>query len=258
MSPQSIVRKQARDALKNQYAPAVISFIIMLIPIVIIDGAATALVCALYSIVTDKAAAEIISSSIVYSLFIIGGFLLSPVINGYIRVFYLNALNGEMDVRQMYYYFEKSRYNNTLSLNLRYFARMFLPALLLFSPVIIYDVLIMSLAQDFYDSVLYKDVYFILFVLSTVTTTLYSLRYFTVFTLKVEMEYIDNKELFAYSKAIMKDKTVSAAKLIFSFTPWMLLCLTILPILYVAPYMTQALCIGAKWMTRATYEVNIR
>ena len=54
----------------------------------------------------------------------------------------------------------------------------------------------------------------------------------------------------------MKNRTGSAAKLIFSFTPWILLCLLILPMLYVIPYMTQSLCVSAKWMTKAALEEN--
>ena len=92
--------------------------------------------------------------------------------------------------------------------------------------------------------------------LSTVTTTLYALKYFTVFTVCVDNENLMPNDVFAYSKYIMKNKTGSAAKLIFSFIPWLLLCLLILPMLYVVPYMTQSLCIAAKWMTKATFEVD--
>ena len=46
----------------------------------------------------------------------------------------------------------------------------------------------------------------------------------------------------------------SAAALIFSYYPWMLLSMLILPALYVIPYMTQGLCIGSRWMTQAAYE----
>ena len=72
--------------------------------------------------------------------------------------------------------------------------------------------------------------------------------------MRVESEQLSNKELFALAKKTMKGRTGDAAKLIFSYTPWMLLCLTVLPVFYVVPYMTQGLCIGAKWMTRAAFE----
>ena len=85
---------------------------------------------------------------------------------------------------------------------------------------------------------------------------MYSLRYFTVFTVSADNPDFSPKQVFQYNKYIMKNRTGSAAKLIFSFTPWILLCLLILPMLYVIPYMTQSLCVSAKWMTKAALEEN--
>ena len=54
----------------------------------------------------------------------------------------------------------------------------------------------------------------------------------------------------------MKQRTGDVAKLIFSFTPWMLLGLLVLPLLYVIPYITQSLCVSAKWLTKSALESN--
>lgn len=256
MSAQAIIKSQAREKLRRNYPTAVIALITALLPVYVIDGTLTAILCLLFECVKNETVQIALSIVITYPVLIIAGILLSPVINGYIRVYYLNAIDEGMDIRQLFYYFHAGRYAKALSLNLMYLVRMLLPTLLLFSPVVVYYAVITSLAEDFYGTVLYNDIFFILFILSSITTTLYSLKYFTVYTLSVEMEQIENKALFGYSTAIMKDKTLHAAKLIFSFTPWMLMCLTVLPMLYVIPYMTESLCIGAKWMTRATYEVK--
>ena len=142
-------------------------------------------------------------------------------------------------------------------LNLNLLMRLLLPAALFYAPLIAYEIISKNLIQgDFYGSTLYHDGYFLFAVLSTFTITLYSLRYFTVFTVCVDNETLSVKQIFQCTSTIMKNNTGSAAKLIFSFIPWLLLCLLVLPALYVIPYMTQSLCISAKWMTRATYEVN--
>ena len=257
LSAEAIIKQQARAALKHNHVRAIIALIITLIPLYMIDGTTTVISCAVAKAVPDN---ETMQGILVYGLgytaeFVIG-FMLSPVINGYIRAFYRNGYTHDMDLKDLFYYFENGRYAKTLGLNIRFILRMLLPMLLLYLPLIIYEAVCSYMGGDFYGSVIYCDFFFLLAVLSTVTTTLYSLKYFTVFTVCVDNENLMPNGVFAYSKYIMKNKTGSAAKLIFSFTPWLLLCLLILPMLYVIPYMTQSLCIAAKWMTKATFEVE--
>ena len=255
MSPQKIIRAQAREALKNNYVKAAAAFAIGLLPLYIIEGAVTVLACALNLIITDND----YLTGLLYMLFgipieIVAAVLLSPLLNGFIRMFYRNAMYSQMDINDLFYYFEKGRYSRTLKLDLSFLLRMFLPFVLFFAPVFVYAGLCSGLNNDFTGTALYSDFYFILVVMSAIVTVLYSLKYFTVFTLYVDNEWMSSRDLFRFSKLIMRGRTGSAAKLIFSYTPWMLLCLTILPLIYVVPYMTQGLTIGAKWMTAAAYE----
>ena len=231
-----------------------IAFITILIPVFLIETAVGGVVSIVSLLATDIKLLSILVISIVYPLVITAGVLLSPFINGYIRVYYRNAFTSEMDLNDLFYYFERDRYSRTLQLNLSYLLRMLLPAVLFYLPVVVYATVSYLMNNDFFGSVLYYDFFFILTVLSTIILTIYSLKYFTVFTLYVENGELSNREIFRASKEIMADQSGEAAKLVFSYTPWMLLCLTILPMLYVVPYMTQGLCIGAKWMTRAAYE----
>ena len=231
-----------------------IAFITILIPVFLIETAVGGVVSIVSLLATDIKLLSILVISIVYPLVITAGVLLSPFINGYIRVYYRNAFTSEMDLNDLFYYFERDRYSRTLQLNLSYLLRMLLPAVLFYLPVVVYATVSYLMNNDFFGSVLYYDFFFILTVLSTIILTIYSLKYFTVFTLYVENGELSNREIFHASKEIMADQSGKAAKLVFSYMPWMLLCLTILPMLYVVPYMTQGLCIGAKWMTRAAYE----
>lgn len=253
LSPQATVRAQARDALKHNYARAIIAFLTALLPVFITDGAVTGVVCIVGEFGLDGFTEAVIIQSIVYPLMIAAGIFASPFINGYVRVYYRNAFTGEMDLNDLFYYFEDGRYKRTLKLNLSFMLRLLLPAVISYLPLVLF-VIISANIKGFTGSVPYRDFYLILAILSSVIITLYALRYFAVLTLYVENESLSNKELFDASKHIMRSQSVSAAKLIFSYTPWMLLCFTVLPVLYVAPYMTQGVCIGAKWMIRAAYE----
>ena len=256
MSPQKTVRAQARALLKGGWGRAVCAFVIALLPVYIITGMIYIVAMIVYEGVGIDAESvpAYVDMLIIYPIVIIFGALFSPMFNGYVRLFYRSASGQGIDMSDLYYYFSAHRYQRTVQLNLSFALRMLLPALLFFMPVIIYEIISMSIdngAVKFTDTVLYLDFQFLLNVLSVILVALYSLRYFTVFTLYVENESFDNSELFAMSKSIMKSYSGAAAKLIFSYTPWMLLCLTVLPILYVAPYMTQGLCVGARWMTQA-------
>lgn len=253
MSPQETVRAQARDALKHNYARALTALVTALLPVVMIDAASGAIINSLFALGSASNTINVLNIVLIDPLILIAGILLSPFLNGYIRVYYKNAFTGEMDLGDLFCYFESGRYANTLVLNLNLILRLLLPAFFCYAPVILYIVICSEMDNGFFGCVLYNDFYVILWILSAVILTLYSLRYFTVFTLYVENESLSVSDLFRTSKQIMRGQSGDAAKLIFSYTPWMLLCITVLPLLYVVPYMTQGLCIGAKWMTRAAF-----
>lgn len=256
MSPESMIKSQARDILKKNFVKAIAALAIVLIPYCIIDGATTAISMTVPLFVSDENLAMILVYSIGYPVEVIAGFLFSPIINGYVRAFYRAACTENMDMKDVFWYFNKGRYGSALSLNIRLIIRMLLPVLVLYSPLIIYEIISANFTDNFYDTMLYHNFYFILAVLSTISTTLYAMRYFTVFTVSADNPHFTPKEVFSYNKYIMKNRTGSAAKLVFSFVPWMLLCLLVLPMLYVIPYMTQSMCVSAKWMTKAALEEN--
>lgn len=256
MSAEAIIKSQARGILKHNFVKAIMALLIVLIPYSIMDGTTTVISCLIPQFISDQSTSMMLVYSIGYPVEIIMLFLFSPIINGYIRAFYKAAYTENIDLKDVFYHFSSGRYFNALSLNIRFIIRMFLPALILYAPLIAYVVISSITAPDFCKTVLYYDIYFILAVLSTLTTALYSLRYFTVFTVSADNPDFTPKEVFQFNKMIMKHRTGDAAKLLLSFTPWLLLCLLILPMLYVIPYMTQSLCVSAKWMTKAALEEN--
>lgn len=249
LSPSAIIRSQARQTLKGNYVAAVSAFVILLLPVYIIIGLSTAIECLLLVGIDDEVVLGMMKIIFMTPLTIITFVFLSPLFNGYIRLFYNAALTKEFHVGEMFYYFEGGRYARTLHLNLAYIIRMALPSILCFLPLFVYQMICFGYMSDFVGTVLYNDFAFILTVLSSILLILYSLKYFLVFTLYCTNEQADNKEIFRSSKEIMQEQKHSATQLIFSFTPWLLLCLLILPALYVIPYLTMSLCIGRKWMT---------
>ena len=249
MSPSAIVRAQARLTLKGNYVAAVAAFAILLLPVYINQGLSYVIGAFLMAAFSDAVLIGALGIIILTPLSIIVGVLLSPLFNGYIRLFYQAALTKQFDMKALFYYFQKGKYQKTLLLNLSFLVRIMLPAILCFLPLFLYEILCYSFFQGFTETVLFKDFSFILSILSMILLILYAMKYFVLFTLYCTDEDEDIRELFIRSKRIMKHQKSAATSLFFSFTPWMLLCILILPALYVVPYMTQSLCIGAKWMT---------
>ena len=256
MSAEAIIKSQARNTLKNNYPKAVIALLITLLPYYIIDGSTTVISCVFSYFIAETALRSVLIYSIGYTFEILAFFLFSPVINGYIRAYYNATYTGSIDMTDVYYYFEGDRYKKALALNIRALVRLLLPAALLYLPLIVFEILSAQIGEPFYGSVPYIDIFFVLSVISTTALFIYSLRYFTAYTISCDIDSLTPKQAFEYSKHIIKGRTGSMRKLVLSFIPWLLLCIFVLPALYVIPYLTQSLCISAKWMTKATFEVN--
>lgn len=249
LSPSAVVRSQARQTLKGNYAAAVAAFAVLLLPVFIITGL-NYITETFVAMCSDRAIVQnVIQITVFTPLTIIVCALFSPLINGYIRLFYQASLTQKFRMSDLFYYFENQRYAKTLQLDLSYFLRMLLPGVLCFVPLIAYYVITLGFMGDFAGTVLYKDLAFLLTVASVLLLVLYSLKYFLVFTMYTVDDQAEIGDLFRFSKSTMKEQKSAASQLIFSFTPWLLLCLLVLPALYVVPYMTQSLCIGAKWMS---------
>lgn len=256
MSAEAIIKSQARDTLKNNYPKAVTALLVVLLPYYIIDGSTTVISCIFSYFIAETTLRAILIYTLGYTFEILAFFFFSPIVNGYIRAYYNASYTGVMDMTDLYYYFDGDRYKKALSMNLNALLRLLLPAALLYIPLIIFEILSAQIGEPFYGSVPYIDIFFILSVISTMTLFIYSLRYFTAYTVSCDIDSLTVKQAFEYSMHIMKGRTGSMRKLVLSFTPWLLLCIFVLPALYVIPYLTQSICISAKWMTKATFEVN--
>lgn len=249
LSPSAVVRSQARKTLKGNYVAAIASFVILLLPIFLIKGLAT-VIDGLLTFITDDptmfGVLEIVTLTPITILLVV---LLSPLFNGFVRIYYEASFTREFNMNNLFYYFGSGKYHRAVHLNLSFAIRLMFPAVLFFLPLFAYYIFCFAFMDAFVGTVLYKDFEFILTIMSSILLIIYSLKYFLVMTMFCTDDSIEARDLFRMSKEIMKDQKGDATKLFFSFTPWMLLCLLIIPALYVVPYMTQSLCIGAKWMT---------
>lgn len=254
LSPSATVRYQARETLKGNYVAAVFAFVILLLPVFAVIGLESIIEAVLVNLKLSEEQFEVMKIVLITPVIIVAVVFSSPILTGFIRAFYQSALTRKINISDVFLYYSRYRFQKTLLLNVSLMIRLLLPAVICGLPLFIYYYLCYTYMVSFVGTTVFLDFAFILTVLSSILLALYSLRYFLVFILYFENEQAEIPELFRCSKRMMKAHGHEATSLIFSFAPWLLLCLTVLPILYVAPYMTQSLCIGAKWMLRAEAE----
>ena len=256
MSAESIIKKQARDILKHNYPAALISLFLLGSVFVVYDTT-TSILSIIIMRLTDSMS-ENMQMTILYGIGIpvsvIIFYLLSPIYNGYVRMYYNMVNTGEADLRDAFYYMRKGAYLYALKLNTSIILRMLIPVLIISIPPVTFEILSARALSGFYGTVPYQLILFILTALSVFLVFLWSMKYFVVYTLSVDYDYMKPSELVRYSKYITNGNTHRISALYFSLLPWVLLCITILPMLYVIPYITTSFCVSAKWLTKTAFE----
>ncbi len=243
--------------MKKNYFAVIAGFFILAIVIAILDFFNNGFIFMIYDMLIGKNFdfKKILFVFISCVPAIIAFLVLSPMFTGYIRLYYNAALNGNYDINDIFYYFTNKHYKKALKLNLLFFLRMIIPCVIAFLiPTAFSTLANRFLKNSFTESIWFYDVVFILSVLSVFLLVLYMIKYFSVYTLFIEYPDMPINKYFIYSKKIMRNNTKKVRDLIFSFIPWLLLCLTILPLIYVVPYITQSLCISSKWLNNLYKE----
>lgn len=248
MSAEKTIRAQARAVLRGGWMKAIFAMIMVLLGAAFVDCISSVITLIYFELDLDMLWVDVLYYSVIVLVDFTAFFLISPIINGYIRMFYRGATNNLYHVEDLFYYFQNHHYGKALSINISFILRMLLPTLIAFIPVIAFNIFCSVSEVELQVTAFFN---FILSILSSLIVLLWSFKYFLVYVYAVDFEYLSTSELFRSSKRMMKGKTGLVSKLFFSFWPWLLLSLTVLPILYTGPYITQAMCICAKWIARS-------
>lgn len=248
MSAEKIIKSQSREKLKHGgWAKALIGLGIIAIFYMIIESVASVeyyLLDAYEFSENVEFIIKVASGSVVT----IAVFLLSPVVLGYLRMMYTN--NKEYDPSDIVYFFKGfKKYCKSVAFVFAYAMRMIVPFLLCFSPVFGLIAVKYFLFEDIMSETTYTTGLVLFVLISTVNLLIYNIRYFVSILLLSEDDTKPLSYYFRTSKNIMRGHYNNVMKLTFSFYGWILLCITVLPALYVIPYMTQAYCISGKWIT---------
>lgn len=246
MSAEKIIRTQAREKLKvGGWTKALIGLAVLAMVYLIIESLAAPKYVIIETFALENTAL-FITEVACNSFITLSVFLLSPVVLGYIKM--LCTDNDDYDTNDIFYFFSSfKRYAKALAFVFSFVFRMIIPTILCFLIVIAYLLIKHFLFPQFSQD----TVIIVIFAITAVIWTLrYATRYFLSFYLLCKDENKPIPSCFSDSKEVMTEHTSDVVKLSNTFLGWLLLCITVLPLLYVLPYYLQSMCISAKWLSQ--------
>ncbi len=177
--------------------------------------------------------------------------IVSPVFTGILRYFYLLAKHSDPDFAEIFRYCGK-KYFRVFSLNFSFLVRCFLR---IFIPLLPYMIIsttmdILTYSKEslaFSDTMWYAISYALLFLGIIVAVRLCTGHFLSFYTL-FEDESMSNSEIFVFSKNSMKTFGNSLLRLTVSMSPWIILCITVIPVIFVLPYILTSASVSAKWI----------
>ncbi len=254
-----LVKKQAREFLKGNWAVFIAAFAALFVPFLFADIIETFILFLGIENADAKSFIEAfekmpVNASVclaIEALKITAVVLFLPLISGITRIGAAAARGERVCASDIFYYFSRGRYFDSLCFNLAVLLRVLFTAVLTLLPSIICAVAYYFFAGDSIISTLLLIFCIILGSCGAVAALVLTAKYFLA-----QYFYIDSEGGESYSAIIrrsieyMKGNTEKYLMLFFSFVPWLLLCFFFIPLLYVFPYMTVSFANSAKWIIK--------
>ncbi|MDO5124024.1 MAG: hypothetical protein Q4D44_05085 [Eubacteriales bacterium] len=261
MSAEKIIKLQAKTALKNNYTSALIAFfcsITAFVSAVFLASASYTTAEILFDEVFAnigalaflKDYAEIFENAAYYITLAILLPLTLPLHLGVLRYFYTLVKYGESSLREVFYYIGK-RFFKALGFCFSFFFRCLFRVILPLLPgIVLFTINDITTAET--ELALLDHLWYFISYTLLITGTVPALRlcsnYFLAPFVFFENPDAESKELWREAKLSVKPLRTSVNKLITSVSPLFLLCVFIIPIIYVVPYILTCFSISAKWI----------
>ncbi len=277
MSPEKIIKGQAKHTLRDNNWPAAVGVTLTLAGVIMaavyfisaIDLAVNSLINSIdfesvlgFNLAEYLGAedSEITVSLSLYTL-IPCALLFIPMLMGAFRYFYLLSKDTDTDYTELFYYYHKGRFFPSMGRFLGIGIRCLWQFLVSFAPGYILYLVAASISYeqdslDFSAIICYFISYTLLFGGILLFTKLTS-KYFLAIYLFIEDESLTASEVCALSVTYTERFRSSVLKLTWSHFPHILSCFLIFPCLFVIPYFMTSLATSAKWML-ALYNTEVK
>lgn len=267
MGLSKMIKQNAKLSLAGCWGAAIAVLVINVLPVILIDvieyairtvtGIAQYMDYAATSSVAfdDMANVSLISTLITVLMTILIFIIVSPLSQGNRRWFYRRTGGEQEPVSTVFHSFETSKqYFRTLGLYFQIGLRMFLWLLLISVPMIVLGIFAIFY-QGFAGGEITKTASAIFMILTVVWTILVlivsviiSLRYFLAPYVLAEHPEQKASQCIKDGVQMMKGHKAKLFVFMLSFIGWELLCVFIIPIFYVLPYMNASYAMYARYL----------
>lgn len=235
MSAEKILKRQTKEILaKENWAKSITGFLCVLsvfvLCFILVDIASV-------FIPEQPKDGRVVSLVVVFGISLLSlilMILLSPLYTGYIRFIANCKDNDTGDIQDLFYYFAKGKYINTVQINLLLLVRYSVYIILCALPSIIFLVC-MELIPEY--EVLFK-IFAVWFIIGGVVGLFFISRLFimTEYLYVSDFNYRKESEIIRASKYMVKRNYSKVISIHISYIPWLLLCFFVIPVVFVYPY----------------------
>lgn len=248
------IKKQARESLKNNYIPAVTSVFVIggILLILYLIFHLNLLIFNVYDENLELSRNSVYTNIVYYAdVFVIGLFavFISPIINGFFKLYYELAKNKETTLGYLFYFFKGiKRYFKAIIFNFLIAIFLIINFAIWFVP---YTAVEIINNFNFIDGSIYTVISTILYSLGIIGAILTSTRYFIS-----EFSFVDDETkklsyfFYKFGSKIGRKHLKDIILLIFTFIPWIAACFFVLPGFYVIPYFTESIATSAMWLIK--------
>lgn len=247
MNAEKFIKKEAKTALSGNWVVGIMAVMVLcFIPIiaVLIVNIAYALATGVNDVVSEalKSTPKLVVFFILFHLLaVVAVLFLSPLMNGFVRIFSSLAEKKKAEFSDLFYFFESKE--------------MYIKAVKFMTYLIVRGVLIL-VASEIPAAILFAfsgenepmlGLTVVLAVVGAMVTFVLLHRYIFAIMLFSYNEFGVN-ESFYIGAQVAKGHTKALVKLAVTFIPWLLTTFFVIPFLYVYPYMTCSYFVSAKYL----------
>ena len=170
----------------------------------------------------------------------------SPLATGFLRMCYKISKEENTGLGDILYFYSGGRFGKCMSINLNIIVRI-IGHILLIAIFPVFLALSYKMTGNivlFYGSILFG-------VFGLIESFLYCTKYTVTLSVYFEDESIETDDILKLGRDFLneKDKRKSTRFLLITFSPLILLCFFIVPIIFVVPYICVSLMNNGKWIT---------
>lgn len=248
------IKKQARESLKNNFVSAVTS-VFVLGGIILVLYLLFQLTLLAFNVYDENLElnSDLLYANIIYfadvSVVILLAVFVSPVINGFYKLYYELAKNNNTELRYLFYFFlGTKRYFKAVVFNIITALLLIVNFTIWLIPYFAVDTIInFEILQGNFISIISVVLYSAGVVGAVLTSVKYIISEFT---------FVDDETksfshfFFKFGSKIGRKHFRDLVLLIFTFIPWFALCFFVLPGIYVIPYFTESIATSAMWLIK--------